>query len=361
MKKIEKLADKDIKQINAELNSIVKQLLESTHAIQDNDRIRRSARTFINGSFVNLFSRHDAFIMDVIRHHYSSTDLIESSDRQLKYSDLLASGVKNLSQIKSRYIDEDIENLRNNRVKQLEFIEKITNKKILETVNAQIPLYIEASERRNLIVHHNGKVTNKYKSVLRAYGLKPDNLQRISIDSAYFESILKVILEISSEVGFVINNTPKKKEKMTSVILDNFTINMIRNEKYELAEASLDILRRHGLEDEYYYINMGLCAKRKEEKNKLSDYIKKLNELDALGKLHRLSAIGLCLLKDNPESALSIIKSVSSEKDILIMEILMGGQDQPIFSEFIQTSEYKKTIAKTRRTLKRKPSKESRP
>ncbi len=349
-RRIKTLNNKTGKKSDLDMTKIIKLAHEFKSLLRQQGKSARSERTVINSLFVTLFSRYDAFIIDVIRHYYESTDLIQQSDRQLKYADLISFGATTAKDIKTRFIDEEIENLRSSRLRQLEFIEKLTQTDILDKLGPEIPTFIESSERRNLLVHHDGNITNRYKSILKSYNLPPldTDKKKISIDYDYFQKIVGIFQKISIEVCFAINESRQKKKNIRQFILDDVIIESIKNKEYETALYALEILNGHGLEKEYYLINRALCHKRSGNSKELE---KDLAGLDAIKK-DSVFEVAVCLLKDQPNHALDIIKRQSKKRHLELLDMNITMPDNLIFEDFIQTDDYKKAVRSMRLKLR---------
>ena len=116
--------------------------------------------------FVSLVSKYDAFFAKLLRAIYLLVpEIIESSDRNLTLSQLTELG--SIEAAKELIIEKEIETvLRKSHKEHFMYLEK----KLNMSLTKDLPIFttfIELTERRNLFVHCDGKVSNQYISVCK--------------------------------------------------------------------------------------------------------------------------------------------------------------------------------------------------
>ena len=130
----------------------------------------RSERIVARNFIVSILSQFDTYIGQLMKCVYRiKPDLIENSERQLSYAQL-----RNFSKIedaRNYIIEKEIETLlRESHSEQFRWFEKKLNIKLTQ----DLPIwkdFIELTQRRNLFVHNDGKVSSQYLNVCKKHGV----------------------------------------------------------------------------------------------------------------------------------------------------------------------------------------------
>ena len=120
---------------------------------------------------VAFVSIYDALIADIINGIYKlHPELLNTCEKEYSFVEIIK--FNSIEDIKQHIIEKEVESvLRESHKKQFEWLSKKTNLKLTE----DLPSYgdfIEITERRNLFVHANGKVSSQYLSEI------PDDKKR---------------------------------------------------------------------------------------------------------------------------------------------------------------------------------------
>lgn len=340
LKALEKNPVKGKKPIRARPDmKLLSELFNTRNLMRRQSKIRRSSTAFKSSIFVHIFSRFDAFILDIVRHYYSSSDLLMKSDKQLTYAEIAELGSHSFKQIKRRYVDEEIEKLRDNRMNQLKLIADQSKYDLLKQISNFIPLFIEASERRNIIVHHRGAITNRYRKNLEKYGIQspPKDQTSLLITEEYITQVFETLLNIALEVSLAVNKSKKTNEKLFEAINNDIIVEAIRDELYPLALTTLDFVYKHGFDFDIYVLNKALCYKRmgnKQEYQAISKLFIKINDNPIL-------QMAICILNDSPEGALRIMRSVKNKNQLEHIELTINDSSNLLFEEFAHTTKFR--------------------
>jgi len=197
-------------------------------------------RSFI----VSLISQFDALIGRLIRNVFHiNPELLNSSERLLSLGQLLE--FQSIENAKEHIIEKEIETvLRKSHAEQFEWLEKKLD--IPLRVNLPVwPTFIEVTERRNLFVHTDGKVSSQYLTVCKQHGVKlpPDRCVGIelAVTPEYFADASSCIFEIGVKLSQVMwrKLQPQESERADSLLV-NICYELLTEEKFELAKVLLD-------------------------------------------------------------------------------------------------------------------------
>lgn len=158
------------------------------------------ARSFI----VSLVSLYDAFVGSLVRSVYlRKPDLLSGSERQITFSELMSFG--NIDLAVEHIIDKEIETLlRKSHVEQFSWMASKFSTK-LEDNSDHWRRFIEVTQRRNLFVHANGRVSQQYLDVcLRNLCFTANSVNRndqLDADFDYFDTAYESFLIISIKLA----------------------------------------------------------------------------------------------------------------------------------------------------------------
>lgn len=205
-------------------------------------------------SIIGLISVYDAYLsklLKVIFHKHEG--MVFTSDRDIKYSDLLR--YKTLEDAKSQIIEKEVESvIRNSHHEQFEWMER--KFKLALRADLQIwPDFVELCERRNLLTHTGGVVSDQYRNNCAAHGRASTFVvgERLNTDPDYFKNAVQIISEIGLKLGHVLWRKFADEERDDAdASLNQTGFDLIMAREYRVAERMLDFgaytLKRHGTE-----------------------------------------------------------------------------------------------------------------
>ncbi|TIK70871.1 hypothetical protein E4416_09030 [Stenotrophomonas maltophilia] len=191
-------------------------------AARRNARKTRDIRSFeimTRALFVQVFCEYDAFIGRLLTSIYSSKpDLMNGISRQISLADLLQ-----FDDIKSAcrgLLEKEIETFR--RDSYVDQFAALESKFSIRTLKGfpEWKEFVELSQRRNILVHNDGIVSEQYLSVCRKEGvvLPKDAVAGAKIGAGSKE--LLRLIRVMSKVGYMLGHTlwrklfPSQLEKM---------------------------------------------------------------------------------------------------------------------------------------------------
>ena len=193
--------------------------------------------------FVSLISQYDAFLTRLLRAIYEiKPDVLNGSERNLTFSQLVE--METIENAREFIIDKEIDTvLRKSHSEQFDYLEKLIGMKLREN----LPIwqtFIEITERRNLLVHCDGVVSNQYLKNCIEHKYKIDNVKvgdRLGAEPKYFSSAYKCLYEIATKL----THTIWRKYLITDLKaadgeLNDVCFHLINSKSFELADILLE-------------------------------------------------------------------------------------------------------------------------
>ena len=181
----------------AELTSTFRQLNEL--------RSQNSTAVLTKSLFTQLFAEFDAYIGDLLKVIYLKNDsLLKGISREISLSDLL--DFEDLNAVKLSMLDKEIETFkRDSYIEQFSTLEKKFNLSLKKF--KEWPEFVELSQRRNILTHNGGMVSDQYLGVCDREGYKFQSRPKLG-DSAgvtfeYFTNANRLL----SKVGLMVSYT----------------------------------------------------------------------------------------------------------------------------------------------------------
>jgi hypothetical protein len=174
-------------------------------AIRNSDRYRYSdlPRIMEKSLFLSLFSAFDAFTGEVFTAlHKCRPALFDKIERAIPLSEVLAAS--SIEDLKRSVLDREIEAFRRKsyaeQFDQLESWFGLPLKKF-----SKWPAFIEASQRRNLLTHCGGIVSEQYRTVCIKEGYPIEKLAavgtRLELGPDYFMPACELMMEVALKLG----------------------------------------------------------------------------------------------------------------------------------------------------------------
>jgi hypothetical protein len=206
---------------------------------------------------VSLVSMYDAFLGKLIKLMLNiHPDILNQSDRQLTFSEL--SQFENLEEARDFIIEKEIETiLRKSHHDQIKWLESKLSIPLRKDLLVY-PTFIEVTERRNLFVHTNGRVSRQY--LKNCVEHKVDFERELKIDDFlsaspyYINKAANAIFEMGVKLGHVIwrKLLPDELSK-SDTHLNNLCYDLMFYGDTKLAKKVLNFgsegIKKHGNQD----------------------------------------------------------------------------------------------------------------
>lgn len=294
--------------------------------------------------FVSLVSQFDAYLGNLIRIMFKiKPELLNLSEKNISYSELIE--YSSIDDIKDYIISKEIDSiLRDGHIDQFDWLEKRLGIKLRKDLKAW-SIFVEATERRNLFVHCDGKVTKQYLNVCRNHRVERsvefDIGKTLSVDEKYFTQAYKCLFEIGVKLGHVIwRKIQEEDREEADKNLNNISYYLINDEDYELSIILLifatDILKKYSSEESkhVFIVNKAQVYKwngNNEECRKIIEGVD-WSAADLKFKLAKF------VLLDDFKSALEIMKKIGKDGDIKKVDY----KEWPLFKEFRKSEKFLK-------------------
>lgn len=287
--------------------------------------------------FVNLFSEYDFFFGILLRELYRRRpDLLASLSKQISFDELIK--FESIESIKNSVLEAEIDSIRRES-----YVEQfsILNKKfgLPLTKFQEWPDFVEASQRRNLLVHCGGHVSEQYLQVCDNAGYKfsdrPKVGDRLSIGQPYFEKSAGLV----ARVGFMLVHTLWRKVLPNECARANDDLNdqiyrLLCSKRWrtaaELGTFSLSDPMLNGASDIQKRIRLVNTAIALKNLKKLDEMNRLLSSVDWSASV-RDFRFAVCILKDELDEAVSIMKQIGKRGE-LVHEI--AYHQWPLFNDF---------------------------
>lgn len=304
-----------------------------------------SAIKIIKRNFlVSLISQFDTYTSDLIKAIFEiRPEIINNSEKQLAFSEL--SKFESIKDAQNYIIEKEIETvLRENYTDQFKWFERKLNIQLRK----DLPIwetFIEITQRRNLFVHNDGKVSSQYLSVCKENNLKiGDKIKlgvELSVGIKYFDKAFKCLFEIGVKLNQVLrrNLVPEEIEHADNSFL-NISFELIQNRQYDLAKILYDFsdkyIKKYSKEDLRLRIllNGAQTYKWLDEDEKCKQIIKQV-DWSATNDLFKLASN---VLLDKFEEASLIMRNIGDNEKVIDKTYY---RDWPIFKIFITTEFFK--------------------
>ncbi len=293
---------------------------------------------------VSLISEYDLLIDTLIRISFGlHPEILDSSKRQFTFSELLK--FDDIVDARDCLIDKEIENvIRGGHSDQINYIEKTFGIKELSSIPG-FKSFVEITERRNVFVHCDGKVSRQYIDKCKESKVSLPNdctlNSMLYVDKSYFIESYKSILKFA-----VILTHKWWRQFMRNEIedadthLNNLCLNLIGADEYDSAIELLEYA-----EAKFFNKSTKVVAKLLNNLNKAQAYkwkgnLSKMNQildnLDLSGASDDFKLAEL-VLRDNSQEAAKLVRKIGAESEYVSEK---AYKIWPIFKEFRKSQEF---------------------
>ena len=206
------------------------------------------------------------------------------------------------------------------------------------------PTFIEVTERRNLFVHTDGKVSTQYLTNCRDQGVKLDSGVKVGskllVEQKYFETALDCVLEIGVKLAHVVwRKLQPDDRELADKALNGVAYELICNEEYahaiEIHRFGTEVIKTHSTEGILLFMRLNKAQAHKWgcEEERCSEII---NSIDWTAKDSPLKLARSVLLDDFGQAA-DVMRAIgNANPDVGKTEY----SEWPIFKEFRKSTEF---------------------
>ncbi|MFZ3084849.1 hypothetical protein [Rhodoferax ferrireducens] len=344
-KKLAKYASKNEDQTNVYHALSAHEASEMLNAIRALDGLggMRIPETLQRSLFTQLFSEYDAFVGALLKVIYKKkSELLKGISRQLSFADLLA--YEDLNAIKLDMLEKEVETFRRDSYIE-QFVSLETKFGLKLRTFPEWGEFIEMSQRRNLVVHNGGVVSDQYFVVCDREGYiyqkRPKLGDTLKLGGEYFSRASIVV----SKVAFMLCHTlwrklfPNEKniahEGANQVLFDLLTDKRWKtaNEiaKFTLTEPMKDSISE--LDLRIRTINAAIAAKFSGNEDGCKAALKSLDWTAT----YRDFKLAIAVLNDDFPAAAGMMKLIGKQGELFEE---LSYHDWPLFHKFRESPEF---------------------
>lgn len=319
-------------------------IIEASHEF---DRLYRSKlpEVVARSLFVNLFSEYDYFFGLILKEFYNRRpDLLASLSKQISFEELMK--FQNIDSVKESVLESELDSIRRESyVDQFNILQKKFGLPL--TKFQDWALFVEAAQRRNLMVHCGGHVSEQYLQACDAVGYKfderPKPTDRLEINKEYFERAANLV----ARVGFMLTHTlwrkvlPSEGEQANNELNDQvYRLLCAKRWKIaaELGTFSLAEPILNGTTDIQHRIRLCNTAIALKNLKRIVEMRNLLGALDWSASI-RDFRLAVCVLEDKFDQAATLMIQIG-RKGELVHEV--AYHQWPLFAGFRESDEFQK-------------------
>jgi hypothetical protein len=204
------------------------------------NKAEEALRMFPQSLFVSMVSQFDAFFSSASRTLFLlRPEKIRSGDRSITVAELVKH--KTIEDALVELVNDEVDEvLRGSHIEQLEWISKTFDFKI-DPKTPLVERFIEITERRNICVHSDGRVSKQYlercKNIDQALVAQEAIGKWVVIGPTYLRSARDVLFEIGfRSIQIAWRKARPDQKKQQSKMLKDTGIELLKREDYDLAK-----------------------------------------------------------------------------------------------------------------------------
>lgn len=259
------------------------QIKELKTIIRTAERADLAVILFPQSMLVSLVSQYDNLIGQLVRFIYDiNPNLLNESNSQISYKELFT--YHDIDTIRNNIIQGKIETiLRKSHEEQIDDLQKLSGVKNLKGVSFWKE-FIEITQRRNLLVHCKGCVSEQYIKECKNVGiaLLPSKGEILSVDENYFNRAYFVFYTMGVLLSQVLTRHLLEKEKLVEeidAVLTNIIYETLEDGEYdltiELSNFALSKDTEHAcrLDEVYFVLNFAQAYKWQGNQQKCNEIL----------------------------------------------------------------------------------------
>ena len=308
------------------------------------ERIETATKQIARSFVVSLVSQYDSFLGALVRVMlYLKPGMINSSDRSMTFKEL--SIFSSIDEAKEFIVEKEVETLiRKSHSEQFDWMEKKFSIQLRKDL-ASWPRFVEVTERRNLIVHCDCRVSSQYLAVCQSNGVQCAEIKlgaELPVTRKYFTDAYECIFEVGIKLAQVLwRKLMPSQLNEADANLNQVTLELLNLGRYRLAKELLDfaacVLKKWASEADrkVHILNRAQAHKWLGEE----DACRKILDLEDWSAVENKFSLGVAVLRDDFDGAAQWMKKIGGQDT----QVADGYRDWPIFREFRNLLQFKVT------------------
>lgn len=307
------------------------------------ERIQNSnvPETIEKALFLNLFSSFDAFIGDLIYCLFNSNpELYKGLGKQISVCDILS--FENFDELKDKVLTDEIEVIRRKSyVEQFLELEKLF--KIPLTKFKNWPSFVELSQRRNLLMHCNGIISEQYIKVCKKEGYAFKDKVNLGDELLLGEEYMENAFNLMSEVAMKLGQTLWRKAQATEIAiaddqLSDVIYDYLHEKEYKkaicLGEFSMSLPKiSSDLMSKINIINLVIAYKMSDENDKAQKVLESVDWSASINDFKLANSV----LSNNFDEAKEIMIKLEGDGEMITES---SYHNFPLFFEFRESEQF---------------------
>jgi len=270
-------------------------------------------------------------------------EILKSQEKKISYSKIYE--FSNIKDIKQYILDLEVEAWFDDGYKKiLEDLEEKHNLTI-KSFLSDFPSFAEAIARRNLFVHNDGKVNERYLHFCKSAGLETNNIlkdQELEVTPEYIGHVLHVFSEFAVILCHQVwrKFIPEENELADADLSDRI-VEFIDKRLYiglKISNYSINLEKYFSEETKLIFIiNNALCHKRLKENKEVKKILKSVDWTSA----NYVLKLCVAILEDNSNEAFILMKRMGAESDLVNAD---AYRKWPIFEEIKKNKKFRDTF-----------------
>lgn len=322
-----------------------RELAEFTNTIRQLEDFRgnNSAGILAKSLFTQLFAEYDSYSGELLKVIYlKNNQLLKGISREISLTDLL--DFDDINAVKLSMLDKEIETFRRDSyIEQFCTLEKkfgVPLRKFKEW-----PQFVELSQRRNILTHNGGLVSDQYLAMCDREGYKFDSRPKIGdslgVSIEYFGNATRLLSKVGLMLAFTLWSKvfPKELSELHSA-LNDIIYHCLQHERWifvsQLDDFVLGEPMRKGISEIDLRIRIINASIGLKFSGKDAEAAKLMESVDWTAS-YRDFKLALAVLSENYEIAVKLMKSIGKSGEIIDQT---SYHTWPLFARFRERPEF---------------------
>lgn len=292
---------------------------------------------------VSFVSEYDAYLGNLCKAIYSAKpELLHGCERHLTFGEL--SKFKNMDDARDYLLNKEVESLlRKSHAEQFKSMESKFSVTLTKELDSWCS-FVELTERRNLLVHCEGIVSEQYIANCTSHGCKISDIEvgkELNVNTEYLRQSYICLYEIGVKLSQVLwrKQFPDKCDSADESLIE-ITYDLLANERYDIAKSllkfSVDTIKNHSSEinKRVLCINLSLAHLYLNEQEECLKAIGKY-DWSACGDEFKLA---IAVIKGEDSNVYSIMKELGNNNKKVPKEAYI---EWPLFKNYRDKSGFK--------------------
>jgi hypothetical protein len=339
------IVDEDKNRFKIRLPESAREISTIKAALKDMTRIQTSkiGQTLSRSLFIGSFSEFDAFIGELLKLIYAGkAELYKDIKREISFADLVNSD--SVEAMKREMLEKEIDTFRRESyVEQFNILERKFSISLIKF--PEWPIFVEMSQRRNLMTHNDGIVSNQYLLVCDKAGYKfkkrPSIGEKLDVSPRYYFSTGRILSTVAFMLVYTLwrkifpGESSQANDALTVAIYD-----ILSDRKWglatRLAEFSLTKEMTRDADDlgvKVRCVNHAIGLYRTGQKDACASFLASKDWSACLPDFK----LAVAVLSDNVAEACKIILDIGKESTLVRQSVY---HEWPLFIDFKELPEF---------------------